>query len=66
MLSCRLMQDQVLDGIERIRVIAYVWRAFSGTERKYLTIERYLAELRFCLKTLRPFLYGVKFIVRTE
>ena len=61
-----LMQDQVLDGIERKRVIAYVSKAFSATERKYSTIERELAALRFCLKTLRPFLYGVKFIVRTD
>ena len=54
-----LMQDQVLDGIERKRVIAYVLQAFSTTERKYSMIERELAALRFCLKTLQPFSYGV-------
>ena len=31
-----LMQDQVLDGIERKRIIAYVSKAFSAAERKYL------------------------------
>src|SRR5678816_736586 len=36
------------------------------TERKYSTIERELAALRFCLKLLRPFLYGIKFVVRTD
>src|SRR5678816_2782675 len=61
-----LMQEQVIDGIERKRVIAYVSKAFSMTERKYSTIERELAALRFCLKSLRPFLYGIKFIVRTD
>src|SRR5678815_3045050 len=61
-----LMQEQVIDGIERKRVIAYVSKAFSMTERKYSTIERELAALRFCLKSLRPFLYGVKFVVRTD
>ena len=61
-----LMQDQVVDGIECKRVIAYVSKAFNTAERKYSTIERELASLRFCLKSLRPFLYGVKFIVRTD
>ena len=61
-----LMQEQVIEGIERKRVIAYVSKAFSMTERKYSTIERELAALRFCLKSLRPFLYGIKFVVRTD
>ena len=61
-----LMQDQVVDGVERKRVIAYVSKAFNTAERKYSTIERELAGLRFCLKSLRPFLYGIKFVVKTD
>ena len=52
-----LMQDQVLVGIERKRVIVYVSKAFSATERKYSKTERELAMLTFCLKMLQPFLY---------
>ena len=61
-----LMQDHVVNGIVQKRVIAYVSKAFSKSERKYSTIERELAAMRFCLKTLRPFLYGVRFIIKTD
>ena len=61
-----LMQDQVVNGVERKRVIAYVSKAFNKAERKYSTIERELAAMRYCLKTLRPFLFGVQFVLRTD
>ena len=46
-----------VDGVERKRMISYVLKAFIATERKYSPIERKLAALTFCLKTLQPFLY---------
>ena len=61
-----LMQDQVVNGVEQKRVIAYVSKAFSKAERKYSTIERELAALRHCVKTLKPFLFGVRFIIKTD
>lgn len=42
-----LMQDQLIDGVLRKRVIAYVSKALNATERRYSTIERGLANLRF-------------------
>ena len=47
-------------------MIAYVSKVFNVAERKYSMIERELAAMRFCLKSMRPFLYGVKFVVRTD
>ena len=61
-----LMQKQMVDGAEQERVIAYVSKAFNKAERKYSTIERELAALRFCLKVLRVFLFGVRFCVKTD
>ena len=61
-----LMQAQIVNGMEKKRVIAYVSKAFNKAEKKYSTIERELAALRFCLKSLRPFLYGIKFVVKTD
>lgn len=45
-----LMQNQVVNGVEGKKVIAYISKAFNKSERKYSTIERELAGLRFCLK----------------
>lgn len=59
-------EDQKITGMMPKRVITYVLKAFNATERRYSTIERELAALRFCLKSLRLFLYGVRFVVLTD
>ena len=61
-----LSQVQEMNGQEVRRVIGYVSKAFSTAERKYSTIERELAAIRFCVKAFKGFLYGVKFIVRMD
>ncbi|XP_064089955.1 uncharacterized protein LOC135203955 [Macrobrachium nipponense] len=61
-----LAQMQEVNGEEQLRVIAYVSKAFNKAERKYSVVEKELAAIRFCVKVLKVFLYGVKFIIRTD
>ena len=61
-----LIQEQLLNGEWVRRVIGYVSKAFNKAERKYSTIERELAAIRFCVKTLKAFLYGVRFVIKTD
>ena len=56
------MQNQ--DGCDR--VIAYNSMSFDNAQRKYSTVEKELAGLRWAVKGFKPFLYGVDFIIRTD
>src|SRR5215469_8244191 len=54
------------DGTTAKRVIGYVSKAFNKAERKYSTIERELAAIRFSVKTFKAFLYGIPFVIKTD
>ena len=60
------MQEQEIDGERVNRVIGYVSKAFNKAERKYSTIERELAAIRFGVKAFKGFLYGVPFVIKTD
>ena len=48
------------------RVIAYASVAFNSAEVRYSTLERELAAIRWALRTFRPFIFGVEFVVYTD
>ena len=48
------------------RVIGFASMTFNGAQLNYSTLERELTALRWGIKTFRPFLYGVKFLVYTD
>ena len=51
---------------DSFRVIAYASVAFNETELKYSTLERELAAIRWSVKTFRPFIFGVEFVIHTD
>ena len=53
-----LTRIQNYKGEKARRVIEYVSKAFNAAERRYSTIERELAGLRFAVKSFKPFLWG--------
>lgn len=57
-----LMQKQ--EGCHR--VVAYNSMSFSNTQRRYSTIDRELAAMRWGIKSFRSFLYGVPFLLFTD
>ena len=57
-----LKQQQ--DGIER--VIAYNSIAFNRAQRRYSTVDKELAALRWAVKAFKSFLFGVNFVVKTD
>ena len=56
--------SQVIDGHER--VIAYGAKAFHKSQRKYCTTLRELAAVITFVKKFRKYLYGRRFIIRTD
>ena len=48
------------------RVIGFASMTFTGTQLNYSTLERELTALRWGIKTFKPFLYGVEFILFTD
>lgn len=48
------------------RVIGFASMTFSPTQLNYSTLERELTALRWGIKTFRPFLYGISFILYTD
>jgi hypothetical protein len=48
------------------RAIVYASTTFLKNHKNYSTTERELAALRWAVKNLRPFLYGIDFIVHTD
>ena len=48
------------------RVIGFASMSFSSTQLNYSTLERELTALRWGIKTFRPFLYGIEFILYTD
>ena len=57
-----LVQKQGEDN----RVIAYSSMTFSAAERRYSTIERELAAIRWGVKAFRPFVIGTEFNLHTD
>ena len=51
---------------ESHRVIGFTSMTFTSTQLRYSTLERELTALRWGVKTFRPFLYGVQFIIYTD
>ena len=49
-----------------MRVIAYASMSFNRAQLHYSTIERELCSLRWGVKTFRPFLIGMEFVVHTD
>ena len=56
--------SQVIDGKER--VVAYASKALSKSERRYCVTRKELYAVVTFIKHFRPFLYGRKFLVRTD
>lgn len=56
--------SQVLDGQER--VIAYASKKFSKAERRYSVTRQELLAVVIAVKHFRHYLYGRKFVVRTD
>ena len=56
--------SQIQDGRET--VIAYASRTLSKSERNYCTTRKELLALVYFIKQFRHYLYGVKFIARTD
>ena len=57
-----LSQEQ--EGVKRI--IGFASMSFTGSQLNYSTLERELTALRWGIKTFKPFLYGVNFILYTD
>ena len=51
---------------DSFRVIGFASMMFSGPQLHYSTLERELCALRWGIKTFRPFLFGVPFILHTD
>ena len=51
---------------EEMRIIAYASTTFGSIENNYSTIELELAALRWGVKTFRPFIIGVQFVIHTD
>jgi hypothetical protein len=51
---------------ESHRVIGFASMTFTDTQLDYSTLERELTALRWGVKTFRPFLYGISFILYTD
>ena len=56
--------SQMTNGEER--VLAYASRALSRSERKYCATRREMLALVWAARHFRPYLYGKKFVLRTD
>lgn len=56
--------SHVIDGKER--PVAYASRTLNATERKYSSVKRELLALKHFIKHFHTYLYGAKFIARTD
>lgn len=57
-----LAQEQ--DGSHR--VIGFTSMSFTNTQLNYSTLEKELTALRWGVKTFKPFLYGIEFLLYTD
>ena len=48
------------------RVIGFASMTFTPAQMEYHTLERELSALRWGVKTFKPFLYGIQFILYTD
>ena len=51
---------------DEMKVIAYASTTFAAAQVNYSTIEKELSALRWGVKTFRPFLIGLEFIIHTD
>jgi len=51
---------------EEEKPIAFISTTFSNAERRYSTTEREVAAIRWAVKSLKPFLYGIKVLIHTD
>ena len=56
--------SQIQDG--QRRVISFNSMSFSAPQRRYSTIDRELAAIRWGVKYFKPFLFGVPFVLYTD
>src|SRR5215469_487985 len=64
--GCLMQEQRVNENETAKRVIGYVSKAFNRAERRYATIERELAAIRFCFKAFKGFLFGIPFVLKTD
>ena len=59
-----LVQTDPESGVEK--VVQYVSKQLSGTQRRWATIEKEAFSVVYCLQKLRPYLLGAEFVVYTD
>ena len=67
MLLC-VGQERAYSKCRRVGIgsSSYASMTFNQSQRNYSTLDRELAALRWAVKTFRSFLYGIKFIIKTD
>lgn len=63
-IACGAVLSQNYDGIEM--PIAYASRSFTSGERNKSTPEQELCAIHFALQYFKPYIYGLKFLVKTD
>ena len=56
--------SQLQDGC--LKPITFASVAFNAAESNYCTLEKELSAIRWAVKTFRPFLFGVSFVIHTD
>ena len=56
--------SQIQDG--ESKPIAFVSTTFNPAQRNYSTTDREIAAIRWAVKVLKPFLYGIKVVIYTD
>src|SRR5215469_1090117 len=52
--------------IDEVRPIAFISTLFNKAEQRYSTTEKEVAAIRWAVKSLKPFLYGIKVILYSD
>lgn len=62
--ACGGVLSQIIDGHDR--PISYISKTYKKGELNKAIIEKELLAIQFAITTLRPYLYGTKFTVRSD